>query len=48
LDAEYVWERINIKCVLLSAMHILFETVDNVKVSGDDFQFINQSLSIGL
>jgi len=31
----------NIKCVFLSAMHILFETVDNVKVSGDDFQFIN-------
>jgi hypothetical protein len=41
LDAEEVWERINIKCVFLSAMHILFETVDNVKVSGDDFKFIN-------
>ena len=31
----------NIKCVFLSAMHILFETDDKVKVSGDDFQFIN-------
>jgi hypothetical protein len=31
----------NKKCVFLSAIHILFETVDNVKVSGDDFQFIN-------
>jgi len=31
----------NIKCVFLSAIHILFETFDNVKVSGDDFQFLN-------
>jgi hypothetical protein len=31
----------NIKCVFLSAIHILFETVDNVKVSGDDFQFLD-------
>jgi hypothetical protein len=31
----------NIKCVFLSGMHILFEAVDNIKVSGDDFQFIN-------
>lgn len=31
----------NIKCVFVSTMHTLFETVDNVKVSGYDFQFIN-------
>jgi hypothetical protein len=31
----------NIKCVFLSAVQILFEIIDNVKISVDDFQFIN-------
>jgi hypothetical protein len=29
------------KMCVFSAIHILIETVDNVKASGDDFQFIN-------
>ena len=31
----------NIKCVFFPAVQILFDTVDNVKISVDDFQFIN-------